>query len=50
MVGRALLPQHERIFQAIERGQPDAARAAMRAHLANSRERLRRTHRRLLRA
>lgn len=35
--------EHEDIFSAIERKDPDAARAAMRTHLANSRERLRRS-------
>lgn len=34
--------EHQSIFEAIERGDVDAARAAMRTHLANSRERLRR--------
>ncbi|WP_298013325.1 FadR/GntR family transcriptional regulator [uncultured Castellaniella sp.] len=33
--------EHEDIFNAIARKDPDAARAAMRTHLANSRERLR---------
>lgn len=33
--------EHLGIFDAIARGDPDAARAAMRTHLANSRERLR---------
>jgi GntR family transcriptional repressor for pyruvate dehydrogenase complex len=33
--------EHEDIFQAIERKDPEAARAAMRTHLSNSRERLR---------
>jgi len=40
--------EHERIYQAIKRGAPEAARAAMRAHLSNSRERLRRAYRALL--
>lgn len=35
--------EHDDIFQAILRKDPEAARAAMRAHLSNSRERLRRT-------
>ena len=35
--------EHEDIFTAIVRGDPDAARAAMRIHLSNSRERLRQT-------
>jgi GntR family transcriptional repressor for pyruvate dehydrogenase complex len=34
--------EHESIFDAIAAGDPDAARAAMRTHLANSRERRRR--------
>jgi GntR family transcriptional repressor for pyruvate dehydrogenase complex len=34
--------EHEDIFHAIERQDPDSARAAMRTHLSNSRERLRR--------
>lgn len=34
--------EHEEIFSAIARGDADAARAAMRIHLTNSRERLRR--------
>ena len=33
--------EHERIFAAIERGDANAARAAMRAHLGHSRDRLR---------
>jgi DNA-binding FadR family transcriptional regulator len=33
--------EHEAIFQAIERQDSDSARAAMRVHLAGSRERLR---------
>ena len=40
--------EHEKIYEAIERGAPDAARAAMRSHLENSRERLRRASRVLL--
>ena len=40
--------EHEKIYQAIERGAPEAARAAMRSHLENSRERLRRAYRALL--
>jgi DNA-binding FadR family transcriptional regulator len=32
--------EHEDIFRAIQRQDPDAARAAMRTHLSNSRERL----------
>jgi GntR family transcriptional repressor for pyruvate dehydrogenase complex len=35
--------EHEDIFNAIARKDPDSARAAMRTHLANSRERLRRS-------
>ncbi|MEO7393270.1 MAG: FadR/GntR family transcriptional regulator [Ramlibacter sp.] len=34
--------EHEEIYQAIARQDPDSARAAMRIHLTNSRERLRR--------
>jgi len=40
--------EHERIFDAIARGAPEAARSAMRAHLESSRERLRRASRALL--
>jgi DNA-binding FadR family transcriptional regulator len=40
--------EHERIYAAIARGAPEAARAAMRAHLEASRERLRRAYRALL--
>ena len=36
--------EHEDIFAAIERSDPEAARAAMRTHLGNSRERLKRAH------
>lgn len=36
--------EHEDIYEAIARGDSDAARAAMRNHLTNSRERLRRAH------
>ncbi len=36
--------EHLSIFRAIERQEPEAARAAMRTHLTNSRERLRRAH------
>ena len=35
--------EHENIFAAIRNRDADAARAAMRTHLSNSRERLRRT-------
>lgn len=35
--------EHEDIYSAVARGDADAARAAMRTHLSNSRERLRRT-------
>lgn len=35
--------EHENIYQAIRAGDADAARAAMRTHLSNSRERLRRS-------
>lgn len=36
--------EHEAIYEAVARQDADAARAAMRAHLVNSRERLRRAH------
>lgn len=36
--------EHEAIFEAIARQDPEGARAAMRLHLTNSRERLRRAH------
>jgi GntR family transcriptional repressor for pyruvate dehydrogenase complex len=36
--------EHEDIFSALERRDPESARAAMRTHLSNSRERLRRAH------
>jgi DNA-binding FadR family transcriptional regulator len=36
--------EHEDIYAAIARRDGDAARAAMRTHLSNSRERLRRAH------
>ncbi|MET1078028.1 MAG: FadR/GntR family transcriptional regulator [Pseudomonas sp.] len=36
--------EHEEIYEAIARQDPEAARAAMRLHLTNSRERLRRAH------
>ncbi|KVM81762.1 FadR/GntR family transcriptional regulator [Burkholderia stagnalis] len=36
--------EHEDIYEAIARHDPEAARAAMRTHLTNSRERLRRAH------
>jgi len=39
--------EHDDIFRAIERGEPEAARAAMRMHLSNSRERLVQAQRRL---
>ncbi|MBO9356474.1 FCD domain-containing protein [Bordetella petrii] len=38
--------EHEDIYEAILRQEPDAARAAMRTHLSNSRERLRRAQER----
>jgi DNA-binding FadR family transcriptional regulator len=38
--------EHEDIYDAIARRDADAARAAMRTHLANSRERLKRAHER----
>lgn len=39
-----LCQEHEQIYAAIERQDSDAARAAMRLHLTNSRERLRQLH------
>ena len=42
-VGR-LNHEHEDIYEAVVRHDPEAARAAMRTHLTNSRERLRRAH------
>ncbi|MDO3533564.1 FadR/GntR family transcriptional regulator [Ralstonia pseudosolanacearum] len=36
--------EHRSIYEAISRQDPEAARAAMRMHLSNSRERLRRAH------
>ena len=45
---RRVNQEHEKIYEAIARGAPEAARAAMRAHLSNSRERLRRAYRSLL--
>ena len=36
--------EHEQIYAAIARKDPEAARAAMRRHLANSRERIKRAH------
>lgn len=39
--------EHEDIYRAIERRDPEAARAAMRTHLSNSRERLMQAQRRL---
>jgi DNA-binding FadR family transcriptional regulator len=36
--------EHDAIFDAVARQDPEAARAAMRTHLVNSRERLRRAH------
>jgi DNA-binding FadR family transcriptional regulator len=41
---RNVLNEHQLIYLAIERQDPDDARAAMRMHLSNSRERLRRAH------
>lgn len=41
---RNVLGEHQMIYRAIERQDPDDARAAMRMHLSNSRERLRRAH------
>ena len=37
-----VIHEHEDIFNAIARKDPESARAAMRTHLSNSRERLRR--------
>ncbi len=39
--------EHDDIFRAIERRDPEAARAAMRTHLSNSRERLVQAQRRI---
>ena len=39
--------EHEDIYKAILRRDPEAARAAMRTHLSNSRERLREAQQRL---
>ncbi|WP_345815859.1 FadR/GntR family transcriptional regulator [Paraburkholderia sp. PREW-6R] len=41
---RNVLNEHRLIYRAIERQDADDARAAMRMHLSNSRERLRRAH------
>ncbi|SAK97991.1 GntR family transcriptional regulator [Caballeronia hypogeia] len=41
---RAVLSEHKAIYQAIVRQDSDDARAAMRLHLSNSRERLRQVH------
>jgi len=41
---RNVLGEHKAIYQAIVRQDPDDARAAMRMHLSNSRERLRQVH------
>jgi GntR family transcriptional regulator, transcriptional repressor for pyruvate dehydrogenase complex len=41
---RVVNSEHESIFEAILRRDPEGARAAMRAHLTSSRERLRRAH------
>jgi GntR family transcriptional repressor for pyruvate dehydrogenase complex len=41
---RNVLVEHEAIYRAIVRQDPDDARAAMRMHLTNSRERLRQAH------
>jgi DNA-binding FadR family transcriptional regulator len=41
---RGVNREHENIYQAIVSRDPEAARAAMRSHLTNSRERLRRAH------
>jgi GntR family transcriptional repressor for pyruvate dehydrogenase complex len=42
-----VIHEHEDIFNAIRRQDPDSARAAMRIHLSNSRERLRRAQERI---
>jgi len=41
---KRLSREHEEIYEAIARQDSDAARAAMRLHLTNSRERLRHAH------
>jgi GntR family transcriptional regulator, transcriptional repressor for pyruvate dehydrogenase complex len=41
---RRVNTEHENIVNAIANQDPEGARAAMRTHLANSRERLRRAH------
>jgi DNA-binding FadR family transcriptional regulator len=41
---RHVLGEHKAIYQAIVRQDSDDARAAMRMHLSNSRERLRQVH------
>ena len=41
---RSVLTEHQMIYEAIVRRDADDARAAMRMHLSNSRERLRRAH------
>lgn len=41
---RSVLAEHRQIYRAIVRQDADDARAAMRMHLSNSRERLRRAH------
>ncbi|SAK39087.1 GntR family transcriptional regulator [Caballeronia fortuita] len=41
---RNVLDEHKAIYRAIERQDPDDARAAMRLHLSNSRQRLRQVH------
>lgn len=41
---RSVLAEHQAIYRAIVRRDPDDARAAMRMHLTNSRERLRQAH------
>jgi GntR family transcriptional repressor for pyruvate dehydrogenase complex len=40
--------EHEKIYEATASGAPEAARAAMRTHVENNRERRRRVHRALL--
>ncbi|KAF1054782.1 MAG: hypothetical protein GAK41_00521 [Burkholderia gladioli] len=41
---RSVLDEHRWIYHAIERQDPDDARAAMRVHLSKSRERLQQAH------
>jgi DNA-binding FadR family transcriptional regulator len=41
---KAVNREHEAIYEAIAKGDPEAARAAMRMHLSNSCERMKRAH------